>query len=535
MAGQRAEVARLAKELTGASVERRREIAEALYELCRENGCIVGAVSPLLQCLADADDKTGESALWGLRYCAPDSIEPLIDCLAHIEPRVRERAAHSLGNMGDDARAAADALRRLLADATPAVRSRAAWALGLVHDTSPRTVETLFRMTETNEARDRSAAFHALGNIGKALESPTLLQSRRSDILRAMQDPDTDTRRWALYAWEGLRSGREEALLVLGAILRNEESERVSEAAMALLKKLDPGPDLAALVPTIARFVDRGGSGARDACEILGALGASAGEARSTLLDAARRREDGIAIHAALALWAIEHEPDRVLPTLERLIDSHDVEVCDAISTIGPAASPLLQALLDAINKEEDWDFQWAAIGALGAIAEGNAAVVPALVHALGHASAIVRGSAARALARVGVGAVPELTRLVAERGEARAEWAADALGRIGPLAADAVPTLHQALQQGSAALKFWAAFALAKVAADVSVASILIETLGQSDRSDLRQAAVEALGELPPKTPGLARALERALDDDDDEVRAGAAAVRSRARSTVQ
>lgn len=95
-----------------ASVEERRTAVERLYELCYKAGPRFASAVPVLnEALFDPDPKIGESALWALVYCRPHSVEPLDECLAHHLPIVRERAAHSLGNIGDEAKEALPALR----------------------------------------------------------------------------------------------------------------------------------------------------------------------------------------------------------------------------------------------------------------------------------------------------------------------------------------------------------------------------------------------------------------------------------------
>src|ERR1051326_5175950 len=115
----------LARDVHSPDVERRRASAQEIYDLCYKAPDLAKSALPaLMDFLCDSDEKVGDSALWGLKYCAPDSIEPLIECLAHRDAKVRERASHSLGNIGDEAITAGDALRGLLDDPTQAVRVR---------------------------------------------------------------------------------------------------------------------------------------------------------------------------------------------------------------------------------------------------------------------------------------------------------------------------------------------------------------------------------------------------------------------------
>jgi HEAT repeat protein len=519
----------LAKELPTAPPERRRQIAETLCTLCRENNGIASAVNPLLSCLEDEDEPTGDSASWGLKYCAPRSIEPLIECLRHLDAKVRRRAAQALGNIGDEARAACDALREHLRDPAPEVRQKAAWALGLIHDTAIRSVDLLYEMAQSELAPDRSAALHALGNIGRTLEVPLPLRAHRQVIEAAVDDVDGDVRWSALYAHEGLREERAASIDFLCHRLAVDDSSRVQQSIAHRLKTLGPGADLVEHVPLLARIVASGGLGGWDVCELLAAMGSDAAAAVPALVEEVNGGETGVTIRAAIALWSITKDAKLVLPCLERLLDSHDEEVCDAIATIGRPATPLLAPLIAKISCTDDWDFQWAATDAVGALAENNADALPALLSALSHDSPIVRGSAVRGLARVGLPAVPALIERLACREGSLAEWAAETLGQIGTVAADAAPALRLAMARGPRGLAFWSAVALARMCADQSAAALLIAVFDDDADPYLRKSAVTALGALHPNTRGLSAALKRATRDDDESVRAEAIEVLSR------
>src|SRR5262249_39227767 len=79
-------------QLAGPDLNRRREAAKGIYDLCYEVACstatiklddlsrcrTAAAMPALLTCIADPDEEIGNSGEWGLKYCSPDSIEPLI-------------------------------------------------------------------------------------------------------------------------------------------------------------------------------------------------------------------------------------------------------------------------------------------------------------------------------------------------------------------------------------------------------------------------------------------------------------------------
>src|SRR5262249_20835690 len=150
--------------------------------------------------------------------------------------------------------------------------------------------------------------------------------------------------------------------------------------------------------------------------------------------------------------------------------DEYGESVCDAICQIGPPAAPLIDAVIDALQSE-DWDLQWAAADALGAISSDDPKVLAVLASSLGHPSPIVRAAATRAFAQIGSPAVPVLIEILQERDGHRAEWAADALGRMGHRAREAAEALRANLRSRNPEIASWCAIALAKVAGDAAAA----------------------------------------------------------------
>lgn len=510
-------IAHLTSQIQSPEVERRREGARQLYDLCYTAGTRARAAMPVLvDCLSDSDEQIGDSAVWGLRYCAPDSVEPLIDCLTSPDAKVRRRACDALGNIGDDALPASEALRRLLADSVQGVRTRAAWALGLLHDTSEKTIAALAAM-----ARRDSAALHALGNIGTALVDPGPLRAMQPEILNALEDDDRDVRRSACHALAALDL---EPMLYLDVLTRRLADEPVADIRYLLvgqLKDLAPTVDLSGHIPLMCDVVRRGSMEARSMCDLLALLGPKAKAAVPTLADALRHEDGQLVVAAAEALWAITRRANELLPALARVFHDEAESVCDAICEIGPAAAPLAGKLIDALQSDDYWDLQWAAADALGAIAS-DADVISTLGKALAHPSPIVKSAAARALARVGPAAAPMLIEMLENNDDERGEWAADVIGRIGQPAASAAEVLRAHLRSDNAVLAGWSATALAKVTGDSTLTSLLVELLC-SERVELRQEAAMGLKAIGPPAAAALEALRGALDDDDADVRAAA------------
>ena len=513
----------LERELAEPDLARRREAAKALYELCfAVERRAAAAVPALVNCISDVDEDIGESAAWGLKYCSPFSIEPLIGCLGSESASTRRRASSSLGNIGKEAFAAYAPLRALLADPVPEVRERAAWALGLVGDTSAATIDALFAMAQASRPSERSSALHALGNLGRSFTEPTPLQARRSMIMGAVDDKDADVRWSACYVLESLQLEGAEHVRLLMRILKSDDSSRVRSIAVGQLEKLVPTVDLAGCLPVMADVIRRGGTEANEMCRCVASMGPKAAAAAPALIEALDG-EGSLALKAAEALWKVTGRADKSLPTLARLFDDFPESVCDVITVMGRAAAPLVDKVIAALEPE-DWDLQWAAADALGAIASDNPDVLAALVRALGHPSPIVKSAASRSLANIGPPALPELTRMLADKADGRSEWAADAIGRMGYRAAGAAKGLRDALSDSRAGVRTWSAIALAKVVGDPAVVPALIELLGKTDWPDLQREAAIGLGAIGPGAREALRALEALTSSDDPDVQAAVA-----------
>jgi HEAT repeat protein len=190
---------------------------------------------------------------------------------------------------------------------------------------------------------------------------------------------------------------------------------------------------------------------------------------------------------------------------------------------LGPAAAPLLPKLIEAMQNEDSWDLQWAAADALGAIASADPAVMGALQTALGHQSPIVRSAAGRALARVGIPAIPRLLGLLQAQGDSRAAWAAFSLGEMGPAAITAAPQLLEGLQSVDDVLSTACAIALARTTGDPQTVPYLVRIIESGETASPRRAAANALGGLGPVAITAVPALELLLDDEDPDCSAAA------------
>lgn len=508
-------LARLIGQWRPSDVEQRRDVIRQVYELAFKVGPKAAESVPvLIDALGDEDAKVGESAMWALKYCAPESIADVTNCLTDARAVVRERAAESLGNMGEDAAAAAIALRPLLADPVEAVRSKAAWALGLMRDVDTESVEPLLALAEHGSTSDKRAALHALGNIGRA-DEPVDLNTHRPLMERALGDPDADVRWSALYALGALPIEAPDGVALLTRQLVSDPSERVQQACLSELRNLAKIEDLSAHSGLLVSYLQRGGAVTSSACEVVENIKTPTPEVISALRTALEG--DDTVVHAARALWKLTGDASLIVPALIRAFDAQDESVCDLVCELGAEAKPLVPQLVAALATE-NWDLQWAAADALRAVADQAPEVIAALLEAMDHPSPIVRSSSARALAAAGRQGVSALMELL-EATDPRGPFAAMALTESEQRPSDALPALRKGMSAGAQPFSGCCAIALATHTAEAAVVPHLVDTALSDHPSAPREAAIQALQALGPAATPAIPALEGLARGDDQTV----------------
>lgn len=508
--------------------EARRLAIAQVYELSYANqGRISYAIPALIECLSDPDEAISESLCYALSYAAPDSLLPLVDALQNPLPVARERAAKSLGQVGEAAQLAAAQLRHSLRDPIAAVRQRSAWALGLTRDSSADSVEELVSLAHSGDVTDRSSALHALGNIGKELDDTTGFSYCEKVVIDGLRDADDDVRWSALYAHESLPQSREQYVENIRLILQSDSSERVLQSALGYLKKIAPQTDLSALVATVSENLFRSRWLRSAACELMGAMLPAPRIALAELTRALDYADTEL--NVCETIWRITRELDaRMIEIIRRSFHDSGESVCDFICEIGPPAAVFLPELLSALATEDYWDLQWAAADALGAVASSDPVVIAQLVNALGHDSPIVRSSAARALARVGEPAIPALCEVLRNRSDDRRAWAAFAFEKMGARAASAAPLLRECIRDEDQATVECCAIALAVCASDIDALPHLLRAVRNAEEQARRIAAIRAIGTLGPRAVSAADILNESTKSTEvEEVAAAEEALR--------
>ena len=223
-------------------------------------------------------------------------------------------------------------------------------------------------------------------------------------------------------------------------------------------------------------------------------------------------------VSAAYALGGIGDDASDAIPGLLAALADTDQDLRRAAAgALGriPEALVLLACALRSGDRQPGWS-------AAGALAEIGKPALPALVEALDHPEAEVRGRSAWALGRAE--AMPDetaqaLVECLADPDEAVRCQAAVALRRFRP-----VPVLAEALTRPEPAIRLFAATELGGLGPRAGKAlAALTAALGDPEW-DVRSHAAWALGQLGPEAAEAIPALHKALGDSHWNVRNDAA-----------
>jgi HEAT repeat protein len=282
---------------------------------------------------------------------------------------------------------------------------------------------------------------------------------------------------------------------LLDALDRNEEPADQLYASFS-----GAGPE--AVPPLTSILLNGADSRKIRACRAVSHLGDDGVEARPTLLSLLSSQEEGVRLHALLALGAtgivagserkavlrlrkdpvpeIRHEAltlmvpafvekmDDVRPNVRR-------RVAHLLTRLGDESIPLLVPALR--NKEE-----WVRTMAIELLAQGGTAVVEPLLEELREPDHPHSDDVTTCLARLGEDAVPLLAKALGDPYPDVRPEAAIALGKMAERARSAIPALLVSLGDDSPRLRIWSAYALARTGAPAREYLPIIEAVVASD-----------------------------------------------------
>lgn len=446
--GFRRKITGLERAWQDASLERRREIASELHQLCCEQPGRDEALPLAERLLRHPDADVGEAATYAIHRCGQAGFLRLQQLLDDPSDLVRERACHALAHMKEDALPARLALLAALCDRAPGVRGRAAFALGQIADTSVPTVDALAAVASDPHSMPRQFALHALGRIGRE-GGARAVGAHRSLILKSLADADPEVRWSACYAIQTTDPGGTHLIAVLLDRLPLENEPRTRREMGATLGWAARGADL---TPHLPRMIEIAHA-CPQARSIIFSLCSTLGARASALLPLLRESLNGDDAQAAIsALRSISGDQAQVVSALESLLESGALhlrlwageeliklrgvctkvvamlqrslaqspdETAGFITGVGPPLAALAAPLAQVMNErfdEPDFDLMWALTDAMASLQSTEPVAIEALRKALEHDSGIVKGSALKGLrtaGRAAAAALPDLRALL--------------------------------------------------------------------------------------------------------------------------
>jgi len=405
----------------------------------------------------------------------------LIRFLRHSkESRVRQVAAGALGRLGDTR--AVGPLTVALGDGDWGVRVDAATALGQIGDA--RAVGPLLAVLNDEQTLVREHAATALGQLG---------DTRAVDaLLAAVNDQENSVREHVFAALGQLGDGRAVAPLVAALSHGDWPVRRHAADALGRLG------DARAVAPLVTALSEQEWLVRSSAAQALDRLGWSPdnGAAGAAYWIARRQWRKCVKIAAIDPLIAATRD-ERVR--------------ADATRTLVKIGARAVDALIGALNDDDDGEVRRAAADALGQIGDPRA-TGPLLAALNDDHDNYVRRAAAGALGQIGdAGAVDALITALS-----------DQHGFVSAAAADALDRLGWNPDPGPAGAAYWVAKAQWDKCVQAAAVEPLIIALQDYDR---REAAARVLGQicdtravdpllalLHDRFPDMGRAAARAL-----------------------
>lgn len=482
-------------------------------------------VSDWTEDLASEDALARDEAVQSLVACGPQAINALAGALEDERESVRRQAAITLGRLGPDASGAIAALTTVLEDdSDETVRRAAAVALASI---GGEGIDILAKALRSDNEIVGRAAVSALLSIG------TMARPAIGELTGALAHEDSQIRLDSARALGRMGGQARSATVALGRMLETSGDKTEIWVAAGALARLGP-----AAVASLSGSLESDDIRVRSAAAVaLAATGPSG--------------------NAVLA----ENLTPEDIPGLVEIFQCEDMQmlwwVAHALEIIGPSAVP---AMSEALITGED-SVQLAVLGALIRMRKDSGAAVAALIEVLDDENRQVRRYAIYTLLHIGPGArsaVPAIVNIMKTTDDdmmchpatrflggfgpevafvtgdlinalrrdhpAITRVAGNALSRMGPAA---IPALVEGLGDEHPEVRCGCAMALSQMETDTT--DVLLEVLASGD--DLaRAAAADTFGRMGPSAIGVTGALERILNDENED-----RAMRSAAKSALR
>jgi HEAT repeat protein len=323
----------------------------------------------------------------------------------------------------------------------------------------------------------------------------------------------------------------------------NSDLENFPDELMHGLRSDDPQDRQASLhyLATLGSFI-RTAAWKRDRDEgddlVRVALCKYAGPVESALKGVLKKAKGEEAIHAAIALLALEPRNQDAIAALTAEIKgnepAHRIKACEAAAGIRASQPEVIAALKDALA-DKNTELRCAAALAIRNAGSKAAETVPALVELLKTGDAAVaavqpfgmlppprKNVALLALAAMGDAAhqaVPTIAKRLAQVDAAEQFEYFDCLARLGRVAKESCPALEKAMVHGPVANRIYAAVALLAIDPSNSNATKIVLTSLTGGDPEAIAHAVRACAKCGPKAKALVAPLAAILKHEKQEI----------------
>ncbi len=521
----------------------RRLAVEAVGNLAEAIGEHVAPAIPALVATFElaGPDEHCHGTMYALKKCGETAIPQIAGALLHAEPRVRRLAAETMkGFYGVEG--VVESLIGALGDEDDSVRFAAAWSLGVVGSVASPALEALFTAFESDRDDEvRDAAARAIGKLGSEAQSiiPRIVELlnastderrqakcieilgqidakgnlTREHLMSALANADPAIRTSAAIAMSRIGDTSQPVLEVLCDALAISD---LRDHALSAIKRM--GATAEPMLPSLATEIDPAYT--RWTSRVLSAIskiGVESEEQVPGLRNLLNSDDNRMRLVVAEVLAPVPELTEVLVPVLLEIMSTDLAEkgVCDVFYRMGPRAKAAIPELVELLHFP-DYDVQWAASDALGAMGLDAVDAVPDLLYAIEMSGGRVPSSATHAIVKIGAVAVPELIKSLGEARPKTVEYVADALGQIGPAAQQALPQLEACLSSETEGVRIWAKIALALIDKRPSLVPDLIAVAENSDETYLCHQVIMALGNIGLDAKGALPVLGKFVNHAD-------------------
>ncbi len=441
-----------------------------------------------------------ERTFWkALAAIGEAAVAPTAKLLEHTNPLVRMLAARTLGEIGQPAHTAKEALKKALGDTIVEVAVDAAITLDALGEFPDDVLALMKRALDAPNAGVAAVAIEGLPRMGAAKEEliplalakmndanpntraaavwlvsqipPALATKAVADLSQRLTDTEPEIRRFAGYVLVQLGPAGAAAAEALGQALAHEEESDIRTVFIEALLAMgtDAKPAVTALLPLLADRDVSLNHRAKIAQAVARADPASAAVA-SALVKAAAATDPTLRAAAADALGHLNPLPADAVATLVKLAQSDRqtgprLAAIRALTIAGPRAKAA-QADVEALTASQQPGMSLWAKAARAAIGGDIRHAAPDVRAGLTDRHAATRTAAAEILLLIGPTPAdrPVLLKLLRDPATATRTAAAKALGQLGPAAQEAVPQLRRLLDDPDAEQRIAAAEALGQI-----------------------------------------------------------------------